>query len=99
MRRVYLKSIEKLTPKDTADKYLKEDVFKVEAFKEHVNRTAETLDIHPEVVKDVLESYWSNIFYILNTVQKINLKINVYGFFSLVYTKGRTLYAPKKKKL
>lgn len=93
----YLKSIEETISKKDADIYLKENVFDTDDFKVHIERTAGVLDLHPQVVRDVLESYWTNIFYLLNTVQKINLKINVYGFFSLVYKKGKSIY--KKPKL
>lgn len=86
-----------MIPKDRADTYLKENVFDTADFDLHVERTANSLDLDKQIVRDVLISYWSNIFYLLNTVQKINLKINVYGFFSLVYMKGKNLYIKRKK--
>ena len=67
-------------------------MFDTADFNMHVEQTAAVLDIDPKIVKDVLVSYWTNIFYVLNTVQKFNLKINVYGFFSIVYMKGKNLY-------
>jgi hypothetical protein len=96
-KRPYVKSVERLISKPVADKYLQEEVFGTSEFKSHAERTADILDIDPQIVRDVLESYWSNIFYLLNTVQKVNLKINVYGFFSFVYLKGKNLYVKKQK--
>jgi hypothetical protein len=91
-RKAYIKSIADLVSKAKAQKYLREQVFDTADFNAHVEQTAAVLDINPEIVKDVLVSYWTNIFYVLNTVQKINFKINVYGFFSINYMKGKTLY-------
>lgn len=95
-KRPYIKSAEQCVPKEKADTYLREQVFDTSEFNVHVERTAAVLDVDPQIVKGVLVSYWSNIFYLLNTVQKVNLKINVYGFFSLVYTKGKNLYKKPK---
>lgn len=95
-RRVYLQSVENTITKDKANSYLKENVFDTSDFAIHVERTANKLDIDQEIVRDVLVSYWTNIFYLLNTVQKVNLKINIYGFFSLLYMKGKNLYIKKK---
>lgn len=96
-KKPYKKSVANLIDKKQADAYLKQEVFDTEEFNLHVERTAGSLDLHPQLVKDVLVSYWTNIFYVLNTVQKFNLKINVYGFFSLVYLKGKNLYKKSKK--
>lgn len=68
--------------------YLHKEVFSNPDFENHVNQVAVNLEVDESIVRDVLISYWTNIFYLINTVRKVKTKINVYGFFSLVVEKG-----------
>lgn len=75
-------------PKDKAREYLDKQVFSTEHFKKHVDQVATNLKLSPELVNDVLVSYFTNVFFMLNTTRKIKTKINLYGFFSLSVLKG-----------
>lgn len=75
-------------PKDKIDMYLAENVFETNDFKKHVDQVAKNLKVDESIVRDVLESYFTSIMYIINTTRKIKTKINVYGFFSIVVEKG-----------
>lgn len=69
---------------------LNKEVFESVKFNEHVKKVAETLNLHEIVVKDVLVDYITKISLILNTVQNLNLKINIIGFFSFILKKHKS---------
>lgn len=75
--------------KSRAKGYLQENVFDTENFNEHVSQVSINLNVDEKIVKDVLVSYFTNIFYIINTVRKVKTKINIYGYFSLTVERGR----------
>jgi hypothetical protein len=75
--------------RERAKEYLQGNVFDTDNFKEHVSQVAINLNIDESIVRDVLVSYFTNIFYLINTVRKIKTKINIYGYFSLTVERGR----------
>ena len=75
-------------PKDKAVEYLNKQVFDTEHFAHHVNQVSTNLKLDQRLVRDVLVSYFTNIFFMINTVRKIKTKINLFGFFSLSVLKG-----------
>lgn len=75
--------------RERGKEYLQVNVFDTDNFKEHVSQVAINLNVGESMVRDVLVSYFTNIFYLINTVRKIKTKINIYGYFSLTVEKGR----------
>lgn len=75
-------------PKKDALALLEAEVFTDNHFLEHVKEVSFKTKIDEEIVKDVLRSYITNVFLVINTVRKIKTKINIYGYFSVVIFKG-----------
>lgn len=67
---------------------LEKDVGSSEQFNQHVSEVSYKTKIDEEIVKSILISYFTNILIIINTVQKIKTKINIYGYFFLMIRTG-----------
>lgn len=67
---------------------LEQEIFNSNHFMEHIKEVSYRTKISEEIVSDVLRSYITNIFIVMNQIRKIKTKINVYGFFSLIVEKG-----------
>jgi len=78
----------KLMPNEDYIEYLHSYVFNTEHFNKHIDLTASSLDIHRDIVYDVVTSYWIDIALVINAYHKKATKINIYGFFSLKILKG-----------
>lgn len=76
-------------PRDKGKAYLEETIFSSEHFAKHIEQVSINLKVDEAIVRDVLVSYFSNIFFMCNTVRKFKTKINLYGFCSIIVTKGR----------
>lgn len=76
-------------PRDKARAYLDRQVFSTEEFEKHVDQVSLNLKVDQQIVRDVLISYFTNIFFVVNTVRKVRTKINLYGFASLQVGAGR----------
>lgn len=68
--------------------FLNKEVFETEEFNKDIEQVAQNMKINKEIVRDVVVSYFYNIFKVINTVRKIKTKINIYGYFSLLVEKG-----------
>lgn len=70
---------------------LHNDAFDLEEFDRHVKEVAFKTKIDEEIVRSVIESYFTNIVLVINSVRKLKTKINVYGFLTLFVEKGKRL--------
>lgn len=89
MAKFYFNKELKNLPHDYLREYLHNEVFTTVEFNTHIEQTASILQLNTEIVRDVVTSYFTNIILVINTVRRVQTKINVYGFFSIWIEKGR----------
>ena len=90
-RKYFISTELKNIPRKNLKEYLHNEVFNTTEFNTHIEQTAFNLQLHKQIVRDVVVSYFTNIAIAINTVRKIKTKINVYGFFSIWIEKGRRI--------
>jgi len=86
----FRKDLENISKKEGLE-YLHKNTFNRPEFEVHIKRAAFVLNIDEGIVRDVVKSYITNVFQVINTVRKTKTKINIYGFFSFVVKPGRRI--------
>lgn len=94
-QRTYKSIRPKVFPRKKIPSLLEEEVFSNVHFINHVKEVSFKTNINEKIVAEVLKSYFTNIFKVMNSIRKFKTKINVYGFFSLIVMKGRNVKIKK----
>lgn len=76
-------------PKKEIKEYLNNEVFSRDSFNNHISEVSHNLNIDKEIVEYVIKHYITSIMLVINSVRKIQTKINIYAYFSLFIDKGK----------